>query len=162
MRRDGIDIKSGLDGLTVLKSTGSAFHGFVHDDFATLADTWDRILSTVVDCAWSWKTFADAAAVRDGAAAFDRTWTEVRDITMATFANDVSASVQNTMYKMCDAILAAAPAVAKVCYALPNKHYFEIDLAWHKGIKNTHKDAEVYAPQAGGPNGLIKCEVSRS
>lgn len=34
------------------------------------------------------------------------------------------------------------------------------DLKWHKGIKNTGKDAEVYAPQSG-PNGLIKCTVSR-
>lgn len=35
-----------------------------------------------------------------------------------------------------------------------------IDLAWHKGIKNTGEDATVYAPQSG-PNGLIKCEVTR-
>jgi urate oxidase len=35
------------------------------------------------------------------------------------------------------------------------------DLNWHKGLKNTGADAEVYAPQSG-PNGLIKCEVSRS
>ena len=36
-----------------------------------------------------------------------------------------------------------------------------VDLSWHKGIKNTGKDAEVYAPQSG-PNGLIKVQVSRS
>lgn len=36
-----------------------------------------------------------------------------------------------------------------------------IDLSWHKGLKNTGKDAEVYAPQSG-PNGLIKCEVART
>jgi urate oxidase len=34
------------------------------------------------------------------------------------------------------------------------------DLSWHKGIKNTGKDAEVYVPQSN-PNGLIKCEVAR-
>ncbi len=36
----------------------------------------------------------------------------------------------------------------------------KIDLSWHKGIKNTGKDAEVYVPQSN-PNGLIKVEVSR-
>lgn len=36
----------------------------------------------------------------------------------------------------------------------------DTDLSWHKGTKNTGKDAEVYAPQSG-PNGLIKCEVAR-
>lgn len=35
------------------------------------------------------------------------------------------------------------------------------DLSWHKGLKNTGKDAEVYAPQSG-PNGLIQCTVTRS
>ena len=34
------------------------------------------------------------------------------------------------------------------------------DLSWHKGLKNTGKDAEVYAPQSS-PNGLIQCTVSR-
>jgi urate oxidase len=54
---------------------------------------------------------------------------------MDTFAKDNSASVQNTMYKMCEQILAAAPAVEKVEYSLPNKHYFEIGkLPMHSSI----------------------------
>ncbi|KAK5016145.1 hypothetical protein LTR39_002233 [Cryomyces antarcticus] len=64
------------------------------------------------------------------------------------------------MYKMCDQILAAAPLTEAVEYSLPNKHYFEIDLSWHKGLKNTGKDAEVFAPQSD-PNGLIQCTVTR-
>jgi len=162
VRRDvGIDLKSGAAGLTVLKSTGSAFHGFVRDEFTSLPETWDRILSTVVDCGWTWNRFPSLAAVQDGVQRFDKASEDARVITLTTFANDESASVQNTMYKMCEQILAAAPEVASVSYALPNKHYFEIDLSWHKGLQNTGKEAEVYAPQAN-PNGLIKCEVSRS
>ncbi len=126
-RRDGgIRLKSGIAGLTVLKSTGSAFHGFVRDEFTTLGETWDRILSTDVDCGWTWRTFAGVAAVRDGVARFDDAWQAARDITMKTFAIDDSASVQNTMYKMCEQILAAAPEVELANYSLPNKHYFEI------------------------------------
>ena len=34
------------------------------------------------------------------------------------------------------------------------------DMTWHKGIKNTGKDAEVYEPQSN-PNGLIQCTVTR-
>lgn len=34
------------------------------------------------------------------------------------------------------------------------------DLSWFKGLKNTGKDAEVYAPQSD-PNGLIQCTVTR-
>lgn len=178
----GATIKSGIAGLTVLKSTGSAFHGFVRDEFTTLPETWDRILSTDVDCGWTWKTFGSLGEVEAAVPVFDAAWEKARAITMKTFAENESPSVQNTMYKMCELILEAVPEVELANYALPNKHYFEIgelsptpatrghvheltgaraDLSWHKGLKNTGKDAEVYAPQSG-PNGLIKCEVARS
>ncbi|ROV90295.1 hypothetical protein VSDG_08149 [Cytospora chrysosperma] len=160
-KKDGITVKSGIAGLTVLKSTGSAFHGFLRDEFTTLGETWDRILSTDVDCGWTWKSFPDLKAVQATESKFDPAWEAARGITMKTFAEDESPSVQNTMYKMCEQILDAVPEVALTNYSLPNKHYFEIDLSWHKGLKNTGKDAEVYAPQSG-PNGLIKCEVARS
>ncbi|KAI2471647.1 uricase [Annulohypoxylon bovei var. microspora] len=159
--REGIEITSGIAGLLVLKSTGSAFHGFVRDEFTTLQETWDRILSTDVDANWKWKTLPSVAAVEKQVAQFDKAWEDARKITMKTFAEEDSPSVQNTMYKMSEQILNAAPETASVTYELPNKHYFEVDLSWHKGVKNTGKDAEVYAPQTN-PNGLIKVEVSRS
>lgn len=160
-RKDGIALTSAIAGLTVLKSTGSAFHGFVRDEFTTLAETWDRILSTDVDASWKWKTFADVKAVEETAPKFDKAWEAARNITLKLFAEDDSASVQNTMYKMCEQILDAVPDTESVAYSLPNKHNFELDLSWHNGLKNTGEDAEVYVPQTS-PNGLIKCEVSRS
>jgi len=160
IRGKGIEIRSTIQGLLVLKSTGSQFHSFVHDDFATLPDVYDRILSTSVDAGWKWKTFSGLDQVKSEVPKFDETWNKARSITMKTFAEENSPSVQNTMYKMCEQILAAAPLVEAVDYSLPNKHYFEIDLSWHHGLKNTGKDAEVYAPQSD-PNGLIKCTVSR-
>ncbi|KAI9893755.1 MAG: hypothetical protein M1814_005971 [Vezdaea aestivalis] len=156
----GISVRSAIAGLLVLKSTGSQFHNFVRNEYTTLPDVYDRILSTEVDAGWTWKTFADVKAVEAGVAEFDKAYEGARNITMKTFATDDSASVQNTMYKMCQQILDLVPAVEDVDYSLPNKHYFEIDLSWHKGLKNTGKDAEVYAPQSN-PNGLIKCTVSR-
>ncbi|EXJ91255.1 uricase [Capronia coronata CBS 617.96] len=156
----GIEIRSGISDLLVLKSTGSAFHHFVRDEFTTLPEVWDRILSTSVDAGWKWSTFSGVDAVKRDVALFDATWVKAREITFKLFALEESPSVQNTMYKMCEQILAAQPAVEAVDYSLPNKHYFEIDLSWHGGLKNTGKDAEVYAPQSD-PNGLIKCTVTR-
>ena len=85
---EGVSIRSKIEKLLVLKSTGSAFHGFHRDEYTRLPETWDR--------------------------------------TLKVFAEDDSASVQATMYKMCDLILAAVPQVEAVDYALPNKHYFEV------------------------------------
>jgi len=156
----GISIKSGINKLLVLKSTGSAFYDFHKCDYTILQETWDRILSTEIECGWLWKTFSGLQEVRFRSKDFDEAWSAAREITLKTFATDNSASVQNTMYKMCDQILAAVPMVEAVNYSLPNKHYFEIDLSWHHGLKNTGKDAEVYAPQSN-PNGLIQCTVTR-
>jgi len=156
----GIVVRSALKGLRVLKSTGSAFHGFHRDEYARLPETWDRILSTEVECAWTWRTFAGTGEVDAAAGRFDEAYETIKRITLDMFAKDNSASVQNTMYKMAELILEAVPGIEKVEYSLPNKHYFEIDLSWHKGLQNTGKDAEVYAPQTD-PNGLIQCTVSR-
>ena len=173
----GTSIRSAIAGLLVLKSTGSAFHDFVRNEYTSLPDVYDRILSTEVDAGWRWESFRSLQDVEASAKTFDSAWESARTITMETFANDSSASVQNTMYKMCEQILAAVPSIEAVDYSLPNKHYFEIgmfsgvqlstvctnrdiDLSWHKGLKNTGKDAEVYAPQTD-PNGLIQCLVTR-
>ncbi|KAG6102117.1 hypothetical protein E4U31_003458 [Claviceps sp. LM219 group G6] len=159
-RQHGIDITSTIAGLSVLKTTGSAFHGFVRDEYTTLPETWDRILATDVDASWKWSTLADLEAVEHDAPKFDKAWEAAREITLKLFAQDDSASVQNTMYKMSEQILETVPDTESVAYSLPNKHNFELDLSWHKGLKNLGADAEVYVPQTS-PNGLIKCEVSR-
>jgi urate oxidase len=118
----GIEIRSGIVGLLVLKSTGSAFHGFVRDEFTTLPEVWDRILSTDIDCGWSWKSFSGLSAVRESIPKFDKAWEAARAITMKTFAEEDSPSVQGTMYKMCELILQAVPETTSVDYSLPNKH----------------------------------------
>jgi urate oxidase len=175
----GIEIRSSISGLLVLKSTGSQFHGFVRDEYTTLPEVWDRILSTDIDSTWKWNNFSSLRSVQASVPKFDKAWQSARDITMKLFAEENSPSVQNTMYKMCEHILEAVPEVETVEYSLPNKHYFEIgnnsivpcwnivsltsrlDLSFHKGIKNTGADTTVYAPQSG-PNGLIKCTVGRN
>ena len=57
---------------------------------------------------------------------FDKAWDDAKKITLETFAKEESPSVQNTMYKMAEQILAGAPDVEAVDYKLPNKHYFEV------------------------------------
>ncbi|KAG4216825.1 hypothetical protein PC116_g34694, partial [Phytophthora cactorum] len=134
--RQGIELKSGIAGLLVLKSTGSAFHGFIRDEFTTLGETWDRILSTDIDSTWTWNTLPNVAAVEEKVAQFDKAWEDARRISMKTFAEESSPSVQHTMYKMGEQILEAAPEVKSVTYALPNKHYFEIGKSELPLIKN--------------------------
>lgn len=122
----GITIRSAIAGLLVLKSTGSAFHDFYRDEFTTLPDVYDRILSTEVDCGWTWNLFGTLADVEKAVPKFDDAWAGARKVTLETFATESSPSVQNTLYKMCEQILKDVPEVSSVDYSLPNKHYFEI------------------------------------
>ena len=45
--RDRTTISSGIDGLLILKTTESAFKGFLRDSFTTLKETNDRIFATI-------------------------------------------------------------------------------------------------------------------
>lgn len=166
-KREGqpYQITSGIAGLTVLKSTGSMFYDFHTDDYTVLKDTYDRILSTDIDASWKWnpRSVPDLAAVTKLATEglFDAAWAGARNQTLEIFALENSASVQATMYNISQSILDKFAPIETVTFVLPNKHYFEVDLSWHHGLKNTGKDAEVYAPQTD-PNGHIECTVSRN
>ncbi|ODV88151.1 hypothetical protein CANARDRAFT_193606 [[Candida] arabinofermentans NRRL YB-2248] len=154
-------LTSGLKGLTVLKSTGSMFHGFHQCDYTTLKPTYDRILSTDVDASWKWdsKKLGSIQGVYKLAesGAIDNAYKSARDVTLKLFAVEESASVQATMYNMSESILKLVPEIETVSYSLPNKHYFLIDFSWFKGEEN---DNELYYPSPH-PNGLIKSTVGR-
>ena len=126
VKRGQISLKSGIDELLVLKSTGSQFWGYHKDDYTKLPETWDRILSTEVQAKWQWKDFKDVEEVKKDTGAFDKAYGDAMKITLDNFAKENSPSVQNTMYIMSEQMLAAAPGVEVVEYSLPNKHYFEI------------------------------------
>ncbi|KZT57633.1 putative urate oxidase [Calocera cornea HHB12733] len=159
-------VTSGLSGLLVLKSSGSAFEGFVRDEWTTLPEVNDRIFSTEVDLSYTFAmpagplTAEGIAALQDRVK-FDKTAESAKQITLDVFATDESASVQATMFKMSSEIISANPTVETVSYKLPNKHYIPVDLGF-KGLANLKPaDAEVFAPVAA-PSGLITATVSRT
>jgi len=155
-----IEIYSVIKGLTVLKSTESQFYGFIRDEYTTLKETWDRVLSTQIDAGLTWKSFKSVDEVRALGDTFNTAFDQARDKIIRTFAMDLSKSGQDSIYKMGDLILKAVKEVEAVDFSLPNLHFFEIDMSWHKGIQNTGEHAEVLAPQTN-PNGLLKCTVTR-
>ncbi|WP_103337494.1 factor-independent urate hydroxylase [Amycolatopsis sp. CA-126428] len=140
-------VVSGIDGLTLLKSTGSEFHGFPRDEYTTLAETGDRILATAVTAKWRYQ-----GEDLDWAASHR----EIRRVLLETFATKHSLSLQQTLYAMGSAVLEARPEVAEVRLSLPNKHHFLVDLSPF-GLKN---DNEVFYA-ADRPYGLIEGTILR-
>ena len=142
------EVVAGVDDLILLKSTGSEFHGFLEDRYTTLAPTDDRILATAVAAGWRM-----AAAEADWAECFRG----ARAALAEAFAVTHSLSLQQTLYAMGRAVLAARPEVCEVRLSLPNKHHFLVDLAPF-GLDNPGEVC--YA--ADRPYGLIEGAVSRA
>ena len=52
--KSGASVEAGIEDLTVMKTTKSAFTGFERDRYTTLADTDDRIMATKVTALWGY------------------------------------------------------------------------------------------------------------
>ncbi|BDT93860.1 factor-independent urate hydroxylase [Nocardia sputorum] len=142
-------VVGGVKDLTILKSTGSEFADFLTDDFTVLAPTHDRMLATALVAEWR---FASSTGVD-----WDEVYAGVRARLVETFATLHSKALQQTLFEMGKAALAAYPVLAEIRLAAPNKHHFEYDLA-RFGIENR---GEVYHAD-DRPYGLIHATVARA
>ncbi|GAB3027804.1 urate oxidase [Nocardioides flavus (ex Wang et al. 2016)] len=145
---DGVVVTSGLRDLVVLKSTGSEFKDFLHDDYTTLADTDDRILATALRATWRY-------ARADGID-WNATYDAVRALLLSTFATTYSHALQETLYAMGRTVLETHEEIAEISFVAPNKHHFLVDLAPF-GLDNP---GEVFIA-ADRPYGLIEATVTR-
>jgi urate oxidase len=143
-----LHVLSGLTDLTVLKSTGSEFTGFLKDRYTTLAETDDRVLATSLTAWWRWGP--------DHPEDWDASYDGVRALLLETFATTYSRALQQTLLLMGRAVLEANPDLAEIRFSAPNKHHFLVDLAAF-GLDNP---GEVFHAD-DRPYGLIEAQVRR-
>jgi urate oxidase len=110
---------AGVEGLVVLKTTGSAFSGFPRDPFTVLPDAEDRILATSVTANWRYSTLPDDTT---------RTWETARSTLVDGFFGEWSASVQHQGWLMGVALLDAVPQIDRIDFHLPNQHHLPFDV----------------------------------
>jgi urate oxidase len=146
--RDGFEIEAGIDGLVVLKTTGSGWEGYLRDEYTSLAETDDRIMATEITARWSY---------RDADIDFTAAWHDIRRIVLEAFGDHYSPSVQFTLHRMGDAVLEARPEVERIRFSLPNKHHLLYDLS-RFGLENDH---EIFHA-TDEPYGLIEGTVQRA
>jgi urate oxidase len=142
------DIEAGIDGLVVLKTTGSGWEGYLRDEYTSLAETDDRIMATEITARWTY---------RDADLDFTESWHAVRDVVLEAFGDHYSPSVQFTLHRMGEAVLEARPEVRRISFSLPNKHHLLYDLA-RFGLENDH---EIFQA-TDEPYGLIEGTVERA
>ncbi|WP_150242050.1 factor-independent urate hydroxylase [Nocardiopsis quinghaiensis] len=140
-------VVSGFEGLSVLKSTGSEFHGYPKTKYTTLPETTDRILATDVTARWRY-----VGVDHD----FDGAYASIRALCLEAFARTHSLALQQSLYEMGRAVLEARPEVAEIRFSMPNNHHFLVDLAPF-GLDNPN---EVFFA-ADRPYGKIEATVER-
>jgi urate oxidase len=148
LTRQGVRVESGLSDLSLLKTTDSAFAGFVRDEYTTLRETGDRIFATLLSARWLWgQTPAD----------WDRASHAVRRALVETFARHRSLSVQQTLHAMGTAALASCPEIEQITLTMPNRHHLLVNLEPFK-LDNQN---EVFVA-TDEPHGVITGTLSRS
>jgi urate oxidase len=151
VKGDESQVVAGVEGLVLMNTTDSEFHGFAKDRYTTLPETTDRILATEVNARWRYiGSTGDFPAFSAGVSA------GVKDTLVEAFRSCYSYSLQQTLYAMAKAVLERHEEIAEIRLALPNKHHYLVDLEPF-GLENP---GEVF--NAGDrPYGLIEGTVTR-
>ena len=142
-----LQITSGVDGLVILKTTKSAFTGYLKDKLTTLPESTDRIFGTRATVAWEYANLPqNFATTREQALA----------TLLKVFADHDSLSVQHTLYDVGKAMLAAVPEMARVTLTMPNLHCNLVDLS-RFGQDNPN---QIFVP-IDEPHGYIEAVIER-
>ena len=144
----GWSITSGVDGLVILKTTKSAFTGYIKDKLTTLKPATDRIFGTSATVTWP---YAEGAA-----ADYAQVRTRVMDALLKEFAAHDSMSVQHTLFDMGKAALTAAPEIARITLTMPNLHHLLADLSPFEQDNPNH----IFVP-IDEPHGYIEATIER-
>ena len=142
-----------------MKTTQSAFVGFVDDEFRSLPDMNDRVFCTIVDASWTYVTGGVRRPDYDGC------WATVRDTILQVFAGPAergvfSPSVQKTLHDTVQLIFARLPLVSDVSMELPNVHAYEFDFARLPALQ-LRNEGRVFQP-TDKPSGNIKASFTRT
>ena len=148
----GATVEAGLEDLTVMKTTRSAFTGFERDAWTTLPEADDRIMSTKITAVWG---YGETAA--EPGFDFDAAFDGARSTLLTVLAEHFSPSVQTSVWIMATAMLEADPAMDWVRMVLPNLHHWTVNLEPF-GLDNRDM---VYVSTTE-PHGLIDATVRRS
>ena len=170
-------VTAGLKGLRLLKTTKSGFVNFVDDAYRVLPDSKDRIMSTVVEAEWTYRHLNNLN--------FCKAFEEVEKSLIDNFAGpsstgSYSSSVQQTLYEAQVSFvmilpmqpkykiltlqvqaLRRVPQMDQIFVAMPNKHYFNVDLSkFPRSVGGCPDNNEVFMP-VDKPSGYIQAVLGQ-
>ncbi len=112
------DHRCGRTGLRLMKTTGSAFTGYVHDGYTTLPERRDRPLFITLDVWWRYRHAEDLLG---GDPSRYVPAEQVRDLVCATFHEFVSESIQHLVHEFGMRMLNRFSQLAEVSFRAENR-----------------------------------------
>jgi urate oxidase len=140
-------VESGFEELALLKTTDSAFTGFLRDSYTTLPEAEDRIFATLLTATWFHDKSPDD---------WNHCYQLIRQTLVEVFAGHKSLSVQHTLHAMGAAALEACSSIRQINLQMPNRHHLLVNLQPF-GLSNHN---EVFVP-TDEPFGLISATLTR-
>ncbi|MCU1262760.1 MAG: Urate oxidase [Bryobacterales bacterium] len=108
-----VEACSGIENLRLLRLSGSAFRGFVRDEYTTLPDIANRPLHMWLDLEW---TYGSAPGFRRAGTAG-----RVRKLVHDVFTAFESGSIQQVIHKMGTEMLSAIPEIESIRLEAQNR-----------------------------------------
>ena len=108
-------LRSGLEGMRLLKTTGSSFEAFARDQYTSLPELTDRPLTIRMDAHWRYGDVRDAADDTTHVPA-----EQVRRAIELTFHDFNSRSIQHLVHVMGTSLLKGFPALSEIEFAAEN------------------------------------------
>ncbi|CAI8601987.1 unnamed protein product [Vicia faba] len=163
-KSDALQLTSGIEGLSVLKTTQSGFEGFVRDKYTVLPDTRERMLATEITALWRY-SYESVYDVPQEPFYFTDKYLAVKRVLLDTFFGPpkegvYSPSVQSTLYQMANATLNRFPDIASIQLKMPNIHFLPVNLSNKDGQIVKFND-DVYLP-TDEPHGSIEASLNRN
>ncbi len=106
-RKGFVEVASGVQGFRLLRLGGSAFHGFVRDQYTTLPEIHNRPLHMWLDLEWQ---YTNAEAAFSGG----RVSRAVNRIVREVFEAFESGSIQQIIYQAGNKLLEKIPEIAEI------------------------------------------------
>ena len=144
--RSSESLTSGIRDLEILKTSDSAFSGFMKDELTTLLETQDRLLGTILNADWTF---------RPGNIDFNDCYSAIRETMLETFAGHRSESVQHTLFAIAGSVLERFPVLEEIKIVMPNQHRLLVDLS-RFGLDNPN---QIFV-STDEPSGYIEAKLT--
>jgi len=109
-----VEIRSSVTGFKLLRLGGSAFYGFVRDEYTTLPNVKNRPLHMWLDLDWTYTS--PAAAFTNGAVT-----AQVRQVVHRVFDEFESGSIQQIIYLIGTKLLSEIAAISEIMLEANNR-----------------------------------------